>query len=85
MAVLDGVGDWKVMKNEMTKNFQKKGLSKYYEYSELLVKGPGKGSIKAFFYKLGIVAAEIDHDLNDVKVRIKRPVPLALVDGWPLR
>lgn len=70
VAKLDGVSDWGTMKEEMIRPFQKKGPYKYYEYSELLDKGPC-GGIKSFFYKLRIVAADINHDFSDGRLGLR--------------
>lgn len=51
----------------MINKFQKNYPSKYYKYSEILVKVPVYESIELFFYRLLIVEEEIKHDFSDVK------------------
>lgn len=80
MMRLEGIKTWVEMKKGFLERFVKKHLSKRFEYTKLLVEGPGEEDIRDFVYKLRIFAEETTHEFNDVRIRFKELVPLGLVD-----
>ena len=77
---IEGIVEWKILKEKFISRFGKKKLSRDFEYSKLLINGPGSMDIRDYVYELRILAAEIKPSFNDVKLRFCEIVPLGLKD-----
>ena len=77
---IEGITSWLAMKQKLLERFGTKKLSKGFEYTKMLIEGPGENDIRDYIYSLRILASEIHPEFRDVLLRLSEIVPLGLKD-----